>query len=777
MNRTEMILIESVPTTSNPNGVLSKDILSSVFALHDKMTSLASFKSLCVKQAGDSGDCEEVQSPFVLWNDDGASIQGSTQDEILDTITAGKQGFVMDAFIGKVERENDDTGGRVLAGSALQIVYWIQDLASKEEEILAYEEDEFLVLCRSEAATIASNTGAGVYCQAERSYTDESDRAIADDQNLMMFAMILMIGYVSVVLSRRDRVESKVLLSFTIVVCVGLSLGVAFGICGYLKIPFTQMSMMTIFIIMGVGIDDMFVITGEFSRTPSHLPSPERVALSLKGVGNSIFYTSVTDFLAFGIGSFIDLPAVSFFCVTAALAVLSVFLVQVTFFAACLSLDGMRIEGDRYDLVPCWKREKWSERNEKEKEQEGIAKEIEEMKEGGYSVCVDFTSFLLKPKVAPCLIFLFLLLGSLMGYRGITTIGKGIKISDFLPEGSYVSEYFEKRDLYFGEIDRIEFITTVDVDVGVEGDRARMDKLMADIEALEQTVGPPDCWYAAFLSYWSDNNGGSIDDAEASVVKSSFTSFQSTPLYTTRYSNAVVLNSGVVSTSKCGSLFYFASHDTDTALLDMDKARAAAGDDAFAFNANYLWMERYRIIDKITMTSLLGCMLGVFTISCLFLDLLSAVLVVVCVILININLLGFMSFWEVRLNVASLVILILSIGFSVDYSAHIAEGYLSHRHRGRSAEEAVVSGVKEMGVSVMNGGISTLLAVLMLSVSKSEGFRVLFKMFLGMVVFGLLHGLVFLPSLFLVTKSGSGMGGKVVEDNSRSEEEAENMAL
>ena len=135
--------------------------------------------------------------------------------------------------------------------------------------------------------------------------------------------------------------------------------------------------MMTIFIIMGVGIDDMFVITGEYSRTPSHLPSSERVALSLKGVGNSIFYTSVTDFLAFGIGSFIDLPAVSFFCVTAAIAVLSVFLVQVTFFAACLGLDGRRIEADRYDMVPCWRREKWNERNERNEEAEGItSKEV-----------------------------------------------------------------------------------------------------------------------------------------------------------------------------------------------------------------------------------------------------------------------------------------------------------------------------------------------------------------------------------------------------------------
>ena len=72
-------------------------------------------------------------------------------------------------------------------------------------------------------------------------------------------------------------------------------------------------------------------------------------------------------------------------------------------------------------------------------------------------------------------------------------------------------------------------------------------------------------------------------------------------------------------------------------------------------------------------------MIGVYGIALLFLDPFTATLVIVCVVVINLNLLGMMSLWDVRLNIANLVILILSVGFSVDYSAHIAEGDKSAR--------------------------------------------------------------------------------------------------
>ena len=52
-----------------------------------------------------------------------------------------------------------------------------------------------------------------------------------------------------------------------------------------------------------------------------------------------------------------------------------------------------------------------------------------------------------------------------------------------------------------------------------------------------------------------------------------------------------------------------------------------------------------------------------------------------------------------------------------------------------------------MGTAVVHGAFSTFLAVLVLSASKSYIFRIFFKQFFGICVFGAAHGLVLLPTL------------------------------
>ena len=62
----------------------------------------------------------------------------------------------------------------------------------------------------------------------------------------------------------------------------------------------------------------------------------------------------------------------------------------------------------------------------------------------------------------------------------------------------------------------------------------------------------------------------------------------------------------------------------------------------------------------------------------------------------------------------------------------------------------------DIGPAILNGGVTTFLALVLLSSASSHVFRVFFKVFTLSVVFGLFHGLVFIPTMLAVLFEESG---------------------
>jgi Niemann-Pick C1 protein len=138
-------------------------------------------------------------------------------------------------------------------------------------------------------------------------------------------------------------------------------------------------------------------------------------------------------------------------------------------------------------------------------------------------------------------------------------------------------------------------------------------------------------------------------------------------------------------------------------------------------------------------------MAGVFLVTLVLLaNLQMCVYILVILIITLTDIVGFLHFWDTNIDVVSYFNIFLAIGLVIDYSVHIGLAFMVAKgSRKDKAEKAVAT----IGPAVLNGGITTFLALLLCSLSTSHVFLTFFKVFMLTVSMGLFHGLVLFPVL------------------------------
>jgi Niemann-Pick C1 protein len=178
----------------------------------------------------------------------------------------------------------------------------------------------------------------------------------------------MMFVYVSVAIGFfPSKVYNRFLLGIAGILVVIMALVISIGINCYLGIKLTMISAEVVpFLILAIGVDNMFLISRAEREVPDHIkPMELRVAFALKEIGPSIFTAAFCESLAFFIGMLTDVPALWSFCLVAGIAVITDFLLQITMFVSVMAMDGRRIQENRWDCCFCIKA---SERKQPRKE-------------------------------------------------------------------------------------------------------------------------------------------------------------------------------------------------------------------------------------------------------------------------------------------------------------------------------------------------------------------------------------------------------------------------
>lgn len=121
--------------------------------------------------------------------------------------------------------------------------------------------------------------------------------------------------------------------------------------------------------------------------------------------------------------------------------------------------------------------------------------------------------------------------------------------------------------------------------------------------------------------------------------------------------------------------------------------------------------------------------------------------------ILYVNLLGLFQMTGLSINVLTYVVLVVSVGLLVDFIMHVLLRYFESKKATRG--EKVKDTLETMGLSIMLGGVSTLLGTVPLLFSKSMVFRTMCTAFFSMVGLGVTHGLILLPVLLSIFGSTS----------------------
>ncbi|RXG67585.1 Patched domain-containing protein 3 [Armadillidium vulgare] len=123
------------------------------------------------------------------------------------------------------------------------------------------------------------------------------------------------------------------------------------------------------------------------------------------------------------------------------------------------------------------------------------------------------------------------------------------------------------------------------------------------------------------------------------------------------------------------------------------------------------------------------------------------------IVSIEMGVLGYMSLWDVSLDCISMINLIMCIGFSVDFSAHISYSYLTAK--GESPDQRVKDCLYSLGLPVIQSGLSTIAGIIVFVVAPSNIYRTFLKIISLVIIFGIMHALLLLPVMLSLLGPGS----------------------
>ena len=640
------------------------------------------------------------------------------------------------------------------------------------------------------------NSDLRIFYMMERSVSDELEIESAQNVVVVVISYLAMFIYISMMMGEFPSItKSRILVGLGGIFVVILSCLGAFAIVSLFGIKQTLISAEVVpFLVLAIGVDNMFFITGARDRVINSInaakeqgkdvrdySNSEQMGIALGEVGPSITTAAIGEFLSFLVGYLTDIPALESFCLCASFAVLINYFLQMTLFVAFVSLDDKRVDANRYDIVPCFKKTVGrSEHYEGKKCLQNFA--------------ITYYEFLMKTPVV-CTVLVIYIGMTVFSVYSIFNFPLGLNQQTTVTQNGDLFNYFKTQEKYV-DVGSPGYLVFYNIDYNNAENLALIDKMSDHLSTLSTVQPPVYSWYKDFQKfmdpYYKDKCNKNLDVLKTQPlayqvreflkiktddpcckedgmcgepylndlafndkgeIEASRFRFQHIPLVNQSvYVNAVLQTNAVARTYRDNFTLMEGRNKTQNFVLN---GKTVDINTVFPYSLFYVYYDQYLFIRGISVQNLLIGFATIFLAVQLVMNLKGAALTVLfcfsCVLhLIGVlYLLNFIPDYTVELNAISVVNIVVALGLSVEFCAHIIIFYMKSPKSNSLTPNVdhIKYSLKNVGVSVLVGIMTTkVIGVFVLLFAPSKVFQIYyFRMYFFLIVVGFFHGFMLLP--------------------------------
>ncbi|XP_067123937.1 patched domain-containing protein 3-like [Centruroides vittatus] len=617
--------------------------------------------------------------------------------------------------------------GYVLSVKAVKLFYFLDDSNKWAEEKAIEWENRFVdILNKLNFSYIKTNKDVFI------SRDESKAQVFLATLRYIPSSALLMVTFTIVSCLWPDFLRSKPWTGIMSSIATGMSVISGYGVLLYVGHRISPVTFMIPFLILGIGMDDTFVMLSAWMKTDPKKSVEERMAETFTESGVSITITSLTNVASFLVGIFIaTIPMYKELCVFMTTCLFFDYIYQVTFVAAILVLCGRAEERQLHSLVFI----KFPENKNFFQRIFCFVRSEDPMKKKQnqtFEVTKLLKNFnqLMRNKFAT-IIILFVY----FNYLGISIwgLGKftyGRELEDNLIRGTYRYDYYKTNKKYYNQYKyRLQLFITQPLDYSNRTIQQNVENVLQTLESDPLIAGSlTESWLRSYLKFFDDNRinlfltGYNITNSEDFVFVLHKLFFRIPEAY--RFRQDVVFDDSftkIISTrfflqtnvTSNGSRFYHQFKHFQEKLNSFPLTTVLYHPLFYYFDA----------IDAIPTTAIQTVGIVSFTVSIISAALLPNVICIVCVLFsilsVGAGVLGFMFIFNLELNLLSLSVLIIVIGYSVDYAAHVSCAYISAKES--SPDKRLENAISLTAIPIIQGSVTTILAIVtVLNVSEKE---------------------------------------------------------